>query len=255
MVDVRQWLDLQRQTKKPVAQLGFKEWSQKFLSYLDQHTRRTNPSLMALIDCLGLRGCQTLAASIFNFLRPEVYRDFRAARQEVGKRAKTGLLKAVRDLRRAATSYRKLLALVSVLEIRGLLGADAPPDLPEFIEKEATRLDHQMELAAVAFSKKRMGINENHCLLIQMQEFIKEFGRRWNKNLPPTAARELTASHIADLLEAGKTALGQPENSTITDAASIDKALRRHKHNRLLSEMLKAAAHRDCDRCRPPSTA
>lgn len=248
---------MQKGTEKPDAQVGFEEWSQKFFTYLDREIRRRNLPLTELANCLGLVGCRILAASIFNFLSREPYRGYRESRQKVGKRAKAGLSKVARDLRRAGTSYCNLLALAKEIERRELLGADSPPDLPGFLEKEATRLDRQLRLASVAFSKKRMGINANHGILIQLQEFVKEFGRRWNNRLP-LAAKELTSTDIADLLEAGKTALGQPEGLTDTDAESIDKALnrfRKHKDNRPLNEMLKKLALAECDLCEPPSTA
>jgi hypothetical protein len=234
-------------------QPGFVQWGERFFAYLVKEKGGTNPALMELIYNLGDDGRQELALSIYNFLRPESWKRFGKGRQQAGQQARKGLSNAIRDLRRAAASHRKLLTLVPEIGTGTLLGAGAPFCLPDFLEMEATRLALQSERAPIVFSKKRGGTKENHAILFRLQEFVEEFGRRWTDYLPPTAARHLTASAIADLLEAGKSALGWPESPTITDPESIDKALRRfreHKDNALICELLRADAIQACDRLR-----
>ena len=120
-------------------QPGFVQWGERFFAYLVKEKGGTNPELMELIYNLGDDGRQELALSIYNFLRPESWKRFGKGRQQAGQQARKGLSNAIRDLRRAAASHRKLLTLVPEIGTGTLLGAGAPFCLPDFLEMEATR--------------------------------------------------------------------------------------------------------------------
>jgi hypothetical protein len=138
-----------------------------------------------------------------------------------------------------------------------VLGADAPMGLPDLLEGEATRLCRQRERVKIAFTKKRLG-KDPVFILIRLQEFIAEFARRRPTQLPLGATRSLSPRDLADLIEAGKGALGRPENQTITYPVPIDKALRRFrkcKNNQVMCNLLKNSAFEACDRLWPAPPA
>ncbi len=225
---------------------AFRNWAQAFFLYLEKEKKATNPSLLELIGWLNPNGRREVALSIYNFLRPKLWKEFSKDRQRVGQQARKKLSKTMSDLRRAAATYKQLSTMVPELGIGTLLGADFPAWLPNYLESEATRLSAQREKCKV-FSKKRSGTKENHAFLFRLQEFIDAFARRHADGLPASVARNLTAQSIADLLEAGKHASGCPANSTETNPENIDRALRRfreNKDNKLLCQILTDDARR-----------
>jgi len=125
------------------AKDGFVEWGTRFFAYLKLHKERTNPALLELIYYLGDAGRQELALSIFNFLRPKLWRQFCRDRQAAGRVATAKLSKAIRNLNRSASGYRELQILVPELGVGTALGTTAPSDFPELLETEASRLATQ----------------------------------------------------------------------------------------------------------------
>ena len=245
--------------KKSGTQPDFVSWGKSFFAYLEAHKKRNNPGLMELIYCLGDQGRQELALLIYNFLRSKFHKEFSKARQVFGQKVQRLLSRATRDLRRSVASLRKLQTLATD-ETGKTIAAGLDLELVALMEKEALRLSEQKPLARVVFSKKRFGLGQDLSILILLQEFVAEFGRRWNDYLPAHAIRYLRAVDIADLLEAGKAARAQAEEFTFTDPATIERALgrfRTRKANAHMRLLLKKEAIKRCDglRLRPPSSA
>jgi hypothetical protein len=234
---------------KRAKELGFVEWGEGFFAYLEREKSETNPALLELVYCLGDEGRQELALSIFNFLRPGRWREFCENRQETGRIVTRKLSKMIKDFNRAAIRYRELYTLAPEIGVGAVVGAAAPSGFPDILEREATRLASQLETATFTFSKKRAGTKENLSILIRLQEFVDEFGRCWGDHLPEHARRHLVIVDIADLLEAGKSALGWPETKSFTDPRSIERSLqrfRKHTHNQTLCLVLRANAIATC---------
>ena len=167
------------------------------------------------------------------------------------------LLRASRKLTRAADSYRRLLALTSDGAIGKAFDSFPASQLVDKFETEAAYLREVASRVNGAFNKKRLG-SANLALLIRLQYFVQAFGLRWKPYLPPHTTTILRESDIGDLLEAGKAALGLPEDSTFTNAESIGRAVerfRQHKDNQRTCHRLRSDAQRVCDglKIRPPS--
>jgi len=309
----------------PQAKLGFVDWGVRFFAYLEQETTGTNRPLLELIYWLGNDGRQELALSIFNFLRPEMWREFCRNRREEKQGVKRSLSRAVINLQRSAKSYRKLLTsdpalgagrrlgeggrlhlsdllereaaflavqerigrsahrqgiklqssrqfsvacrtlarvaksyrelltLTSTITIGQAFNAVAAVDLPAVLEAEAAGLTGILGRVNLAFNKKRFGIKKNFAILFRLQKFVEEFGLRWADYLPPTAARNLSDSYIAYLLEAGTDALGLQCHAKLTDAESIGRALSRFQKretNSLTRLLWRRSAQKVCDELR-----
>jgi hypothetical protein len=56
--------------------VSFVPWGETFFDYFQQHKAATNPRLMELVFCLGDDGRNELLLSIFNFLRPQLWKQF-----------------------------------------------------------------------------------------------------------------------------------------------------------------------------------
>jgi len=230
--------------------LGFAEWGKKFFAYL-QAEKESNPALLESIHVLGDNGRQELALSIYNFLRPQLWEGFRKNRRQTGQQVDKNLAKVMRDLNKSARNYRRLGNLASELGRGKVLGAAAPQGFADSLEAEAMRLGQQQKLAKIAFNHKRGGNKADLASLIRLQDIMDEFARRLGSSFPAGAKEPLSAVDLADLLEAGKLALGLPENQTMTDPASIERALKRfrkHPRNGAVCVLLKEDAFKTCDK-------
>jgi len=163
------------------------------------------------------------------------------------------LLTASKKLLRAARSYRALLGLKVCVVIAK--SADMTPcfQLAQALETEALELEQVLNRIDKAFNKKRLGKNDlRH--LIWLQDFIEEFVSRWGRNMSPAASRMLSASDLADLLEAGKNSWGQLDESGITSPESIEHALSRfrlRKSNVHTCWIMRCLASNFCDHINP----
>jgi len=234
----------------------FQLWVQAFFHYLETETKTTNPALFELLRWLGRDGSQEVALSIYNFLRPKLWKEFSKERQRTGQKVKKVFSKARRDLRRAAASYQQYLRVLSTyrqylnllpeLEFEVVPVEDSLPLLPNELEGEANRITEKMDKCKV-FSKKRIGIKKNHGILFRLQAFIEEFGRIYADRLPASVIRTLSPESLADLIEAGESATGSSDSET--SAESIDRALRRfrdHEDNQRICQILTASAREVC---------
>ena len=169
----------------------------------------------------------------------------------------TKLLTASRKLLRAARSYRALLALNVCVAMGKSVDSNACFQLADELEREAFESRQLLKRVDKAFYKKRGGKNDlRH--LIWLQDFIEEFASRWGKNMTPTASRSLTASDLADLLEAGTRFWNQPADSVMTSPESIDRALsrfRKHKGNVHTCWTMRRLASNFCDHINPLATS
>jgi hypothetical protein len=246
---------MSQQTRKvallrPKKKLGYVEWSKKFGAYF-RAGKNTNAALLSLIDVLGDDGKQELALSIYNFLRPHLWMKFRKARRQTGQQVYKRLTKVIKDLNKLTKNYRALEDLAPEFGPGKVLGAAAPQGFADYLEAEAMRLIGQQELAKIAFNHKQGGNKSDLANLIRLQYFIDEFARRSGNSFPEGAARHLKASDLADLLEAGKAALGLPEDDTITDAATILRALqrfRKHPRNGTIRGLSEQNAIKACEK-------
>jgi hypothetical protein len=231
-------------------------WAQAFFAYLEKETKVTNPALFELLHYLGADGRKEVALLIYDFLRPDLWKNFSKDRQRTGQKVKKVFSKARRDLRRAAASYqqylrvlstyRQYLNLLSELEFEVVPVEDSLPLLPNELEREANRVTEKMDKCKV-FSKKRIGIKKNHGILFRLQAFIEEFGRIYADRLPASVIRTLSPESLADLIEAGESATGSSDSET--SAESIDRALRRfrdHEDNQRICQILTASAREVC---------
>jgi hypothetical protein len=226
----------------------FELWSEKFWPYL--YRESINAYLRYLLAELGPGGRQELAWSIFDYLRTNLWDEFRADRRQTGRMVDRLLSRAIRKLQNAAKEYEKLGQLASGLRPGTLLGSTAPQGFVHALNAEADRLVQQRERARIAFSHKRSGNKSDLAILVRLQDIVDEFSRRSGRPLAIGHARHLTASDLADLLEAGKAALGVAEDETLTDVAPIERSLqrfRKHPHNALISALLKEDAVRACN--------
>jgi hypothetical protein len=235
---------------KPKKKFGYVEWRKKFWAYF-RAGENTNAALLGLIKVLGSKGKQELALSIYNFLRPQLWMKLRQNRRQTGQHVDKRLAKVIRDLNKLAKNYRALRDLAPELGPCTVLGAAAPQGFADCLEAEAIRLIGQQELTKIAFNYKRGGNKSDLANLIRLQYLVDEFARRSGNSFPEGAARHLKASDLADLLEAGKAAFDLPEDDTITDAATILRALqrfRKHPQNRIISALLKQDAVNACEK-------
>jgi hypothetical protein len=234
---------------KPKKKSGHVAWSKKFWAYLQKEKKR-NTALLRLIEALGDDGRQELALSIYNFLRPHMWMKLRKNRSQTGQQVYKRLTKVIKDLNKLTKNYRALEDLAPEFGPGKVLGAAAPQGFADCLEAEAIRLIGQQELTKIAFNHKREGNKSDLANLIGLQYFVDEFAHRSGNSFPEGAARHLKAPDLADLLEAGKAALDLPEDDTITDAATILRALqrfRKHPRNGTISALLRQNAIQTCD--------
>jgi len=168
------------------------------------------------------------------------------------------LLKASGKLTRFADSYRRLLTITSDASIGKAFDSFLVPQLVDKLETEEAHLRQVASRVNSAFNKKRLGTGADWAILVRLQSFVEAFGLRWKPYLPPHTTTILRESDIADLLEAGKAALGLPEDSTFVNPESIGRALerfRQHPGNQWTCASLRQSAQTICDglKIRPPS--
>jgi hypothetical protein len=128
----------------------FVKWGELFFAYLVREKSGTNADLMELIYCFGDDGRQELAISIFNFLRPGVWKDFCQDRRVAKQNAKKKLTRARSDLRRARGAYNKLLGSMPEIGMCRRLGDDRRLHLSDLLEGEADFLTAQARIARAA---------------------------------------------------------------------------------------------------------
>lgn len=140
---------------REAKQVGFVEWRGQFFAYLVEQKTGANPALRELISWLGEDGRQELALSVFNFLRIELWSEFCRDRRRAKQQVKRNLSKAITDLRRAATSYRKVLALVPALCTDRMIGEGTRLHLSDLIDREAAFLAAQARIERFANRRRR----------------------------------------------------------------------------------------------------
>ncbi len=317
--------------------IRFSVWADKFFPYLRSEKAGANPSLIELVDRLGPYGRQELAASIFNFLRADLWAEFRRERATAKQQATATLRRIILDLQRAGRAYSELSTLApeicrnrmlagsADLHLSEILGNEAeflavqarlasiacgtkraaggsrdfgpnssPSDrevcrklsqasrklarasksyrelltlhpkvmagqwfqaiqpiyLPKVLEEARTHVRAMLDRAPVTFNKKRAGVTHDIAILYRLVEFVDEFTRQFDASTLPASARKLSEADLADLIEAGKAALGESGESTITDPESIGRALERfkaRKSNATTRLLWVASAHQACD--------
>jgi hypothetical protein len=169
-----------------------------------------------------------------------------STQQEVCKQS----LRASRKLNRAGKSYRELLTFHPRATIGRFFYAIHPRHLPKVLDEVITEVGAVRDRVPLAYNKKRAGVDHNLAILVRLQFFIEEFAERLDGYLPQVAAKRLSESDLADLLEAGESASGVHEDLAITNPESIGRALERfraHKGNARLCQALRANAHKVCD--------
>ncbi len=226
-------------------------WSQKFTAYLDR--KSTDPSLRSLLVKLGYGGRRKVARSIFDYLRPELWSKFRSGRRRTGKEVDKSFVRVIRILRKAAKEYDKLGRLAPEIGWSLVLGWAAPEGFADGLNTEADRLVQQQKLARIYFSKKRSGNKYDLFILVNLQDFVDEFCRRSRRPLANGRTRHLSPTDLADLIEAGKSAFGIPENKIAAEVAAIERALQRfraHPDNSTICDLSKLRAIKLCNKLR-----
>jgi len=133
----------------------FPKWGERFFAYLVREKSGTNAGLVELIYWLGEDGRLELALSVFNFLRPCVWKDFCQDRRIAKGRARKRITKARSDLRRAGTAYGRLLGSMPEIGIYRQLGGDTRLHLSDILEIEAAFLSTQARIARAAGRRVR----------------------------------------------------------------------------------------------------
>jgi hypothetical protein len=129
------------------------------------------------------------------------------------------------------------------------------------LQAERAKLTGVLARVDTAFNTKRFGIAANLAILIRLQDFVEEFQFRSESYMPETAAKRLSETDLADLLEAGNAALGLTGDSTMTNPPSLGRALerfRRRKSNEQTLLLWQRSATEACARFRntpPPLVA
>jgi hypothetical protein len=74
--------------KKDPPAGAFRKWAQAFFLSLQKEKEATNPAPFELLCSLSDDGRMEVALSIYNYLRPELWKEFSRDRQWVGQRVK-----------------------------------------------------------------------------------------------------------------------------------------------------------------------
>lgn len=229
--------------------VGFASWSQKFFAYLDHES--TNAHLRSFPAKLGYGGTRELALSIFNYLRERLWHEFRSERRRAGIKADKNISRAIQHLTKAANAYEKLERVAPEIRSGRILGATASEGFVDGLNAERDRLAEQRGRARVTFSLKRAGNRSDLSILVRLQDFVDEMCSRSGKPLADGKTRHLSATDLADLIEAGKSALGMPDNDIFTEVGAIERALqrfRKHPDNLTICASLKQDAITACDK-------
>jgi hypothetical protein len=151
----------------------------------------------------------------------------------------------------AASGYRSLRDLDSSVPFDYSVEPIAAGQLVGVLQAEQAKLAGVLARVDMAFNTKRLGIAANLAILIRLQDFVEEFQFRSQSYMPETAAKRLGEIDLADLLEAGKAALGLTGDSTITNPSSIGRAIkrfRRRKSNEQTLSLWQRSAAEACGR-------
>jgi hypothetical protein len=132
-------------------------------------------------------------------------------------------------LKLAASSYRTLRDLDSYVPFDYPVEALTAAQLVAVLQAEQAKLTGVLARVDMAFNTKRFGIAACTAILVRLQDFVEEFQFRSQSYMPETAAKRLGEIDLADLLEAGKAALGLTGDSTITNPSSIGRAIERFR--------------------------
>jgi hypothetical protein len=172
-------------------------WGERFFDYFQQYKAATNPKLMELIFCLGDGGRNELLLSIFNFLRPQLWKQFCCDRQGAKKQASSLLLKVVVDLRRARRAYKKLLSVDPDPCSGRILAGNARLHFSDILEEEARFLCVQSKLITIACRAKRRNTCESGKTWISTQGEICKESLRASRKLDRAGEsyRELLTFH------------------------------------------------------------
>jgi hypothetical protein len=154
-------------------------------------------------------------------------------------------------LKLLANSYRTLRDLDSYVPFDYPVEALTAAQLVAVLQAEQEKMTGVLARVDMAFNTKRFGIAANLAILVRLQRFVEEFAFRSESYMPETAAKRLGESDLADLLEAGKAALGLTGDSTITNPSSIGRAIerfRRRKSNEQTLSLWQRSAAEACGR-------
>jgi hypothetical protein len=203
---------------------------QKFFSHLRENGTASE-RLLPLLRSIDRRASLEVANFVGSYLQSsQSDKDF-LNRSQRAKRIKKMLPLTIKSLRKAAASYRELAAIEipgagSIINARAPSWVKAMPDLADVMDQEAARFTVLLEVSKKLYNKKRFGVLRNHLWLILLQEFVAV----WTK-MELGKEKSLLPTDIADLITAGKIALGWPEDNTETDPEDIRKAISNFRSN------------------------
>jgi len=203
---------------------------QKFFSHLRENGTASE-RLLPLLRSIDRRASLVVPDLIICYLQSSHSdKDFQN-RSQRAKRIKKMLPLTIKSLRKAAASYRELAAVEipgagSIINARAPIWVQAMPDLADLMDQEAGRFTVLLEVSKKLYNKKRFGVQRNHLWLILLQEFVAV----WTK-MELRKEKSLLTNDIADLITAGKIALGWPEDNTETDPEGIRKAISNFRSN------------------------
>jgi hypothetical protein len=199
----------------------------KFFLYL----RENGPApLLQLLRSIDKRASVKVAEFIAAYLQPPQPDEVYQRRKQRGQALKKALPHAIKQLRKAAASYREV-ARIEIPGAGSIIDARAPSwtqgmFLADAMEKEAARFSALLNDAKKLYSEKRFGLIGNHLWLLLLREFVAV----WTKK-ERGETRTLSFDDIADLITAGKVALGWPEADTVTDPELMRKAVQNFRSN------------------------
>lgn len=201
---------------------------QKFFAYLREHAQAP---LLLLLRSIDRRASMKIADFIVGYLQGSQADKGFASRRQRAQKLKRALPRAIKGLRKAATSYREL-GRIEIPDAGSILDARAPvwlqgiPSLAAAMDAEAARFSALLNDAKKLYNEKRFGVRANYLWLVLLQEFVAA----WTlKELGET--KQLSSNDIADLITAGKVALGWPEANTETDPELVRKAIHTFRSN------------------------
>lgn len=220
----------------------------KFFDYLSEHG---SPSLRDLFLSIDSRAWVEMSTYIIRYLRRSEEKQLFLERKQRAIQIRKGLRAAINKVKKARTAY-EAVASIDIPQVGAfggpgsLLWPEGTPFFGDLLEAEELKLTDLLAVSRELYNEKRFGVSGNHTWLA----ILEEFTAAWTEREIGTA-RRLRPNEIADLITAGKTTLGWPEDRSEVDAELVYKAIHKFRANpanaRWLSRSIVPYVQQRCD--------
>jgi hypothetical protein len=215
-----------RRTRKRCHPTAAKIDYQKFFGHL-RKPAQASPELLLLLRSIDKRVSIAICDFIECYLQG-VPKDARE-RQRRGDRAKTALAARIKNVRKAREGLSKIdkvdpIAMSCSSDLCRSFHPAETLHCANMLHRHEWELSAHLANAKTVYNEKRFGIPYNHFWLILLQECVELWTER-----EEGGRRSLRSKDFADLLLAGKEALGCSD--TETDVESVHKALQHFRRN------------------------